>query len=80
MVQVSDLNSAFRALNVIIEQGEGHDQHVEGSHYEIFHDLTKITGQIVCYPVVENPTTDAYKGEKLYEVQCHFLNAAHSQR
>jgi hypothetical protein len=69
MIPVSDLNSAFAAINIIVEQGEGHDQHVEGSHYEIFHDLTKIIDKIVCYPVVENPTTHAYKGEKLYHVK-----------
>jgi hypothetical protein len=69
MIQVYDLNSAFAALDIIVGQGEGHDKHVEGSHYEIFNDLTKITDQIVCYLVVENSETYSYKGEKLYEVK-----------
>ncbi|GJJ10926.1 hypothetical protein Clacol_005155 [Clathrus columnatus] len=75
MVVVEDLNSALKALGIILDQGEGSQRQppIRGtgsldppppfavrSHFEIFEDLYK-GPPLDCYEVLENPKTKTFE-------------------
>lgn len=66
MIVITDLDSAMSALKLIVEQGEGLSDGGEGSHYRKFTEMleTSIKTPIDCYPVVHNPVTAKYAGQK----------------
>ncbi|KAF8555870.1 hypothetical protein OG21DRAFT_1507235 [Imleria badia] len=60
MVQVTDKESALKALDIIVEQGEGSSA-AEVAHYQMFLELWKHVDW-KCWPVPSSPTTEDYRG------------------
>lgn len=67
MVQVTDKESALKALDIIVEQGEGSSAEKE-AHYQMFLELWKDVDW-KCWPVPSSPTTEDYRDSPfLYQV------------
>jgi hypothetical protein len=71
MTAISDIDTARAALTVVIEQGEGSTgqaiKNTVQSHYQVFRELQK-NPELDCYPVVLNPITSQYEGQKIHKV------------
>jgi hypothetical protein len=76
MTVIHDLDSAVKAMTIIIEQGEGSTgesvKNTVQSHYQVFKELYE-EHPLICYPVVENPVTESFKGEKIYKARILFV-------
>jgi len=78
MVVVEDKHTALKALEVIVDQGEG-NVGVEDSHYSIFLDLYLNQGEWECYNVKKDVKTEHYPAGLLSNVRpatplsLHFL-------
>ncbi|KAF8555878.1 hypothetical protein OG21DRAFT_1483577 [Imleria badia] len=59
MVQVTDMESALKALDIITEQGEGYGSD-EKAHYQMFIELWNHVDW-KCWPVPSSPTTEDYR-------------------
>ena len=65
-IVVKDLDSAIKAIDVIVIQGEGSPgpyvdaEKLEKDHYDVFLDLKEGDTTWETYPVVENPVTSNY--------------------
>lgn len=59
MVQVTDKESALKALDTITDQGEGYGDDDE-AHYQMFLELWKHVNW-KCWPVPLSPTTEDYR-------------------
>src|SRR5882762_1348340 len=72
MTVIHDLDSAVKAMTIIIEQGEGSTgesvKNTVQSHYQVFKELYD-EHPLICYPVVENPVTENFKSEPIYNVR-----------
>ena len=72
MTVIHDLESAMKAMTIIIEQGEGSTgesvKNTIQSHYQVFKELYD-EHPLICYPVVENPVTENFKNEPIYNVR-----------
>jgi hypothetical protein len=68
---IHDLESVVNAMTIIIEQGEGSNgesvKNTVQSHYQVFKEL--YDDPLICYPAVENPVTESFKGETIYNVR-----------
>ena len=77
-IVVKDLDSAIKAIDVIVIQGEGSPgpyvdaEKLEKDHYDIFLDLKEGDSTWETYPVVENPVTSNYWSldKRIYHVSC----------
>jgi len=71
MTVIHDLDSAVKAMTIIIEQGEGSTgqsiKNTVQSHYQVFKELYD-EHPLICYPIVENPVTENFKDETIYKV------------
>ena len=71
MTMILDLESAVNVMTIIIEQGEGSTgesvKNTVQSHYQVFKEL--YDDPLICYPVVESPVTESFKGETIYNVR-----------
>lgn len=66
LIVVKNLETAQKALDLIIEQGESGG----GSHYFRFKDLAEMITEspLQCFPVPKNPRTRNYYDEKIKKV------------
>jgi len=78
-IVVTSLETAKKALNEIVVQGEGNDlgQKVadskEDNHFTTFMNLVKAVGTSVeCWPVISNPVTHEYEDPRIYQVSRSF--------
>lgn len=65
MTVVNNLESAQKAMKVIVDQGEG-SVGVKECHYNVFLDLYSKRDQWDCYPVKKNPTAEEFKATNEY--------------
>jgi hypothetical protein len=80
-VVVTNLDSAIKAINIIVDQGEGNPgpyddpNKEEKDHYDVFKDLKYGTQKWTVYPVIKNPTTVGYwdMDKRIYQVSERFI-------
>jgi hypothetical protein len=81
-VIVTDLASAERAIEIIVDQGEGNKSpwddpdHLEKAHFTVFSELKDGDQKWEVYPTLTDPTTiaylDTYKDRRIYQVSVVF--------
>jgi hypothetical protein len=79
-VVVVDLATADKAIDIIVDQGEGNPgpyddpDKLEKDHYDVFRDLQQGTTTWDLYPVRTNPTTFGYwrEDKRIYQVSLTF--------
>jgi hypothetical protein len=76
MVQIVDKSSAQKALQTIIDQGEG-SVGVQEAHYQMFLDLYHRRKQWNCWPVKTSPKTADYAALPFVEALSQAFNAAY---
>jgi Ferritin-like len=86
-VVVTDIVTANRAIDIIVDQGEGNPgpyddpAKEEKDHYDVFRDLQRGTQTWDVYPVRTNPTTLGYwdDDKRIYQVRVVHLLQRHPE-